>query len=69
MNGSAANNFFHILAFWAHCVVDGSSRHTVCPEVEKIKLPEIVFERKRGKRCKGENPHPVRAARYPGTLL
>ena len=69
MNESAANNFFHILAFWAHCVADGSSRHTVRPEVEKIKLPEIVFERKRGKRCKGENPHPVRAARYPGTLL
>ena len=59
MNGSGGNNFFHILPFWAHCVMHGSSRHTVCPEVEKIKLVEIVLWRKSGKRCKGEIPHPV----------
>ena len=34
----------------------------MCPEVEKSKLVEIVFWRKSGKRCKGENPQPVRAA-------
>ena len=69
MNRAAGNNFFHILAFWAHCVVYGSYRHTVCPEVEKTKLLEIVFWRKSGMRCKGENPHPVRAARYLGTFV
>ena len=69
MNGSAANNFFHILAFWAHCVVDVVSEHTVCPEVEKIRPPVIGFWPIRAKWCKGENPHPVRASRYLGTFV
>ena len=45
-------------------MVTESSRHTVRPEVEKIQLLETRFWLKMGKRCKGENPHPVRASRY-----
>ena len=55
--------------FWAHCVVIRSQGYTVRPERELIQVQDIVFLLAKGKRCKGENPHPVRTARYLWTFL
>ena len=41
----------------------------MCPEVELIHPSEGTFGQISDQWCMGENPHPVRAARYLGTIL
>ena len=43
--------------------------HTVGPGVVTLRCFRDSFCALEDKRCKGENPHPVRASRYLGTLL
>ena len=57
--------FFTIIFFFR----DISTCDTVGPEVVILRCFRDSFCALEDKRCKGENPHPVRAARYPGTLL